>query len=89
MNANEWAVEQARKELAAIEEAQRRALKIIAEQERLATGQAAHAAGKLVENVEIDRTGRRISTFTGPKSAWMDQFKSQGYRVKFMAKGWA
>jgi hypothetical protein len=87
MNATEYALEAAKKELARIQDAEKRALKIIAEQEQLARNTQAQAAGKLVEHVEIDRTGRRISTFEGPKSAWMDQFKSVGYRVKFNTKG--
>jgi hypothetical protein len=88
MTANEIALEQAKKELERIKAADKRALKIIAEQEQLARNTQAQAAGQLVETVTVDRTGRKISTFEGPKSAWMDQFKSAGLRVtKWNTKG--
>lgn len=33
-------------------------------------------AGQLREIINMDRTGRKVSTFVGAKSAWMDQFKA-------------
>ncbi|QIN63122.1 hypothetical protein SBC1_31460 [Caballeronia sp. SBC1] len=38
-------------------------------------------AGELIETKTRDQTGREISTFSGPKSAWMNQFKSPAYRM--------
>jgi hypothetical protein len=41
-------------------------------------------AGTLVERVERDATGRKISRFYGSPSVWMDQFKSE---VRYLT-GW-
>jgi hypothetical protein len=47
-------------------------------------------AGELIETKTKDQTGRSISTFTGPKSAWMNQFKSRAWlqvRINKETKG--
>jgi hypothetical protein len=71
-------------------EANRRAMEIIAHGEREKREQQAMADGKLVEHVTLNpHTGAVwYRDWSGPKSAWMNQFKDPGVRVTKFIKDW-
>jgi hypothetical protein len=73
--------EQQRREAEETARADARALDIIRRADAQKRADAANARGELVERVEFDHSGRKIITFVGPKSAWMDAFKAPGVRV--------
>ena len=60
---------------------------IYADAVQYAAAPADMPAGQLREVVKVDRTGRKVTEFVGAKSAWMNQFKAQGYKVLSINNG--